>query len=633
MCGICGGVRFDGGKVFDEGVLEAMVASLEHRGPDDAGVHVEGGVALGFRRLEILDLSRHGRQPMANADGSVHLVFNGEIYNHRELRRDLEARGHRYRGRSDTESVLYQYQERGTELFGDLLGMFALAIWDRRRRRLVLGRDRVGKKPLYLWEGGGRLLFASELKALLADPEVSREVDLPALADYLSYGYVPAPRAIFAGIRKLTPGTFLEVGAEGRTQRRYWSLRFEPAWEAADRAGRKRAKEELIGRLEEAVAARLESDVPLGAFLSGGVDSSTVVALMARVSKTPVHTASVGFEAAELDELPAARAFARRLGIEASEMVVRPDALEALERICWHFDEPFGDASAVPTYYLCQMARQRVTVALSGDGGDEAFAGYRHYRFERVEERLRRLLPAPLRGLGFGALAWLAPKGDWLPRVLRAKTLLTNLSLPPARALAHSADRLKFVGLESILRPELREQLDGYHPGEPVLRALEDCRTSDPVSRAQHLDSRLWLPEDILVKVDRASMAHSLEVRSPFLDHRLLEFAARCPSEWWLAGAESKAMLKEVARPWVGDETLHRKKQGFSPPIASWLRGELRPRIEDELLAPDSRSARYLDPARMAALWKMHSSGRRDLTDLFWCLVVFETWHRTWVTN
>ena len=633
MCGICGGVRFDGGEVFAPGVLEAMVASLEHRGPDDAGIHREEGVALGFRRLEILDLSEHGRQPMANPDGTVRIVFNGEVYNHRELRRDLETRGYRYRGHSDTESILYRYEDRGTEVFCDLLGMFALAIWDQRRRRLILGRDRAGKKPLYIWEGGGRLLFASEMKALLADPEVSREIDPRALADYLPYGYVPAPRAIFEGIRKLPPATSLEVTRAGSTQRRYWSLSFEPAWDASDRKARNRAKKELEGRLEEAVEARLESDVPLGAFLSGGVDSSTVVALMARASDSPVRTASVGFGGGADDELPAAREFAKRVGAEASEMVVRPDALEALEKICWHFDEPFGDPSAVPTYYLCKMARRQVTVALSGDGGDEAFAGYRHYRFERIEDRLRRLLPGPFRGPSFGVLARLAPKWDWLPRVLRAKTLLTNLSLAPERALAHSADRLKFVGLASILRPELRESLGGYDPAEPVFRAFEKTRVPvDPVSRAQHLDMRLWLPEDILVKVDRASMAHSLEVRSPFLDHRLLEFAARCPSEWWLSGATSKALLREAALPWVGEETLRRGKQGFSPPIENWLRNELRPRIEDELLARGSRSARYLEIDRMRSLWKIHCSGQRDLCDLFWCLMVFETWHRTWIS-
>lgn len=631
MCGIAGGVRFDGGPVFAPGVLERMTKVLRHRGPDDEAFHREGGAALGFRRLQILDLTPTGRQPMANADGSIRIVFNGEIYNHQELRRDLEGRGYRFRGRSDTESIVYGYEEKGTAIVKELRGMFALAVWDRRRRRLLLARDPVGKKPLYWWEGEGRLLFASEPKALLEDPAVPRVLDPRGLATYLTYGYVPAPRTIFRGIHKLEAGTWLEVAGPGARPRRYWELRFGEPDRASDRAARDRAREELAALLEEAVRIRLESDVPLGAFLSGGLDSSAVVSLMARLLDHPVVTASIGFEDAAFDELPQARAFARRVGAEIHDRVVRADALEALDRIAFHFDEPFADASAVPTWYVCQMARERVTVALSGDGGDEAFVGYRHYRFERLEHRLRHLLPEPLRRPVFGALAAAYPKADWLPRALRGKTLLKNLSLPPDAAFAHSSQRLKFLSLGDLLRPEIARELEGFDPGDSMRCLYREGGSDDPVRRAQHVDSRAWLPEDILVKVDRASMAHALEVRAPLLDPRILTFAARCPSSWWLRGGETKSLFREVIRPWVGDDTLRRPKQGFSPPLRRWLLEDLRPRVEEELLAADSRVTSWLDRDRLHGLWRSFAGGRRDLSDFFWSLVVLETWHRVWL--
>jgi asparagine synthase (glutamine-hydrolysing) len=623
MCGISGVFHYGDGQTAEGPSLRRMAAAIVHRGPDDEGFLEDGAVGFAFRRLSIIDLGG-GHQPILSEDGERAIIFNGEIYNFPELRRDFEAQGRRFLTRSDTEVILAAYERHGESCAEKLRGMFAFAVWDRRHRRLLLGRDRLGVKPLYYYDDGRTLVFGSEIKAILAHENLRLAIDPEAVADYFSLRYVPAPRSIFRQIRKLPPGHVLAVEAGGTPRlRRYWALRFQPDETKTEAQW----VEGLRHHLDEAVRIRLMSEVPLGAFLSGGIDSSAVVATMARWSDRPVSTHSIGFSEAAFDETPHARQLAQHCHTDHHEQTIRPDALAVIDKLAWHFDEPFADASAVPTYYVSKMAREKVTVALSGDGGDESFAGYaRRYAFERREDRIRRLLPTPVRRILFGLPARIYPKADWLPRPLRAKTMLTNLALAPHEAFFNTMSLASGTGLSSLLSPGFRAQIDGYVPSELFRRLMADSGTGDPVSRAQYVDIHTFMVDDILAKVDRASMAVSLEAREPLLDHVLMEYAATIPSRFKLQGNDGKVIFKAAIADRVPASILARKKQGFEIPIGAWFKGPIRDFAGDVLFSQRTSAEDFLDASEVRRLWDRHQSGIGDHTHSLWTVMMFKLW-------
>jgi asparagine synthase (glutamine-hydrolysing) len=625
MCGIAG--VFDWGGLPEprrSELLAAMTRTLVHRGPDDEGYFLDPDVGLGFRRLSIIDLAG-GHQPLSNEDGTVWVVFNGEIYNYRDLTRELEAKGHVFRTRSDTEAIVHAYEEWGTSCLDRFRGMFAFAVWDQKRRQLFLARDRLGKKPLYYARVGGTFLFGSEIKALLPFPGLECPLDLEAITDYLSLLYVPAPKTAFRTVRKLPPAHYLLVRPEGMQLQRYWDLHFTPA-DAADG----RVAEDLLQRLQEAVAIRLRSDVPLGAFLSGGLDSSTVVALMARALDSPVVTSSIGFPDDAFNELEYARAVATHLNTEHHEQMVAPDALEVLERLVWHYDEPFGDSSAVPTYYVSQMARRHVTVALSGDGGDESFAGYRRYYFDVRENKVRNLVPAALRRPVFGLLGALYPKADYLPQIFRGKAFISNVARTPWEAYFFSVSGFNGADKGRLLSPDAQGAVASYRTAALFEELYHAADGPDSLSRIQYIDFKTYLPDDILAKVDRASMANSLEVRCPLLDHLLVEHVATLPAHLKLRGTRTKVILKEAVRRLLPPGIIHRKKMGFAIPIGSWLRRELRPLVEEYVLGSTARHGLF-DGGATTRLWREHQSGLRDRTPELWVILMFNLWYDRFV--
>jgi asparagine synthase (glutamine-hydrolysing) len=626
MCGICGIYNLDGRPV-DRDLLQRMNDTLIHRGPDAEGFYVDGNIGLGHRRLSIIDLEA-GKQPMANDDGSIQVVFNGEIYNFLELREPLEAKGYRFRTKSDTETIIYCYEEWGEGFVSKLRGMFAIALWDARRKKLVLVRDRIGKKPLFYYQDRNRIVFASELKAIITDSSISRDMDLQALDTYLSFGYVPSPQSIFQGVRKLPPAHLAIGTPEGFEIRAYWRLDMER--EISPRP-EEEILEELKSLFDEAVRLRLISDVPLGAFLSGGVDSSAVVAAMSgRMDGNPVKTASVGFSEKRFDELEYARVVAKRYHTDHTEFVVEPNALEILETIVWHLDEPFADASAIPTYYVSKMARQKVTVALSGDGGDETFAGYiQRYYMNRLENNIRKKVPVILRRNVLGPLSKVYPKADFLPRPLRLKTFLSNLSLPLEQAFFRD---MSFYFLpemkQKLYLPEVAAGVREHAAFEVLGKRFAENQNPDVTTRVQYVDINTYLPEDILVKVDRMSMANSLEVRAPILDHKLMEYAGTLPSSLKLRGRESKYILKKINKDRLPREILYRKKQGFCVPLAAWLRGQLKDFARETLFSPESRLGDYFNMSYVEDLWKGHHGGRQDCSAPVWGLMMFELWQQ-----
>lgn len=626
MCGICGIYHFDGQRI-DKALLQRMNNTLIHRGPDGEGYFIDSSIGLGHRRLSIIDLEG-GKQPMGNEDGSIQVVFNGEIYNFLNLKRDLEAKGYRFRTRSDTETIIYGYEEWGEDFVQKLRGMFAIALWDSRRRKLLLIRDRIGKKPLYYYLGKDRILFASEIKALISDKRIPREIDPTALDSYLSFGYVPSPLSIFKGIRKLPPAHIAVCKPGDFSVRQYWHL--DMGKEASPQS-EKEILENLRALFDEAVQLRLTSDVPLGAFLSGGVDSSAVVASMADlIGKEPVKTATIGFSEKRFDEMEYARIVAEQYQTDHTEFVVNPDALEVLENIVWHLDEPFADASAIPTYYVSKMARQKVTVALSGDGGDEIFAGYiNRYYMNRLEGSIRKKLPFFLRKKVLGPIGEIYPRVDYLPRPLRLKRFLSNLS--------HSFEQAYFRDMSFYFLPEMKKKL--YRP--EFQTAIKDFnafdilgdhfkvnQSSDSTTRVQYVDIKTYLTEDILVKVDRMSMAHSLEVRAPLLDHRLMEYAGGLPSNLKLKGKESKYIFKKMLEGRLPQNILYRKKQGFSIPLAVWLRGRMKDFVEKTLFTNKAGSHPYFNSEYIKDLWKSHLSGRQDNAYPLWGLMMFQLWQQ-----
>jgi len=619
MCGIAGIMSFDGPLPAEvDSRLRAAAGSLRHRGPDDEGFFRQGEMGLAFRRLSILDLAG-GHQPMTNEDGTIQVVFNGEIYNYRELARSLADRGHRFRTRSDTEVLVHLYEEKGESFVEELRGMFAIALWDSRERRLLLVRDRLGIKPLFYRVDDHEICFASEIKGILALQEsLPRRVDEESLVRFLTFFYLPGERTFFQGIRKLPPAHVMECRAGRVSMRRFWALPEADPAPPFDRVG---AVERLRELLEESVRLRLISDVPLGAFLSGGIDSSTVVALMQRVSPDPVRTFTIGFEEEESNEIPFARQVARALGTDHHELVVRPEAVKLVDIVLSAFDEPFGDASSIPTYLVSRLARSRVTVALSGDGGDELFAGYTRYRSLVRLARLRRL-PSGLRHLASEALSRCLGDRLWALRI--AGALRRSLRKFPADYL-ESVNFLLDPGVSTAIRPEWLEAARSVGWEVPV------GEWRDPVDGAQRLDLHHYLPEDILAKVDRMSMACSLEVRVPLLDHKVVEFVASLPPRWKRERGRPKSLLLEAGGQAVPREAWDRPKQGFGIPLARWFRTELREYVCDVLLDDRAQQRGIWNRRGMESLIARHRDGVWDLSEHLWAYLALELWHRKYL--
>jgi asparagine synthase (glutamine-hydrolysing) len=591
-----------------------MCDALAHRGPDDEGFYVGPGVGLGMRRLSIIDLAT-GHQPIANEDGSVWVVFNGEIYNYQELRAELERRGHVFATSTDTETIVHLYEEHGPAAVERLRGMFALALWDDKRRQLLLARDRLGIKPLYVADGGDRLLFASELKAILALGEVEPRLDWRALSHMFAFQATPADASLIDGVRKLPPGTRLVAQAGGRRQaKRYWDVRFEP-----DRAHDEAYfVERLRELLTESVRVHLVSDVPLGAFLSGGIDSSAVVALMSRQKAGPIKTFSIGFTDQDFSELAHARTVARAFGTDHRELVLEPDALGILEEVAWHLDEPLGDPSAIPTYLVSRLAAESVTVVLSGDGGDELFAGYDKYVVEGRERRYG-LVPRPLRRL-IGRLP------DVMPERMRGRRFLRHFALDGAERYLDATSMFRAEEQARLFTPEVAARLAGYDPWDSLRPSLGEG-TAHWLSTLQRADINGYLPLDILTKVDRMSMAHSIETRVPLLDHRVVEFAATIPPELQLKQGVTKHVFKAAMRGILPDAIIDRRKQGFAVPLGRWFRGRLAGVLRELLLSPASRQRGIIEPSFVERLIERHEAGR-PLDMELWTLLSFELWCR-----
>jgi asparagine synthase (glutamine-hydrolysing) len=626
MCGIAGIFDLRGRGEADRALLRRMTEILGHRGPDGDGFYYAPGLGLGHRRLAIVDLAT-GDQPQFNEDGTVCVVFNGEIYNFQPLMAELASLGHIFRTRSDTEVIVHAWEQWGEACLDHFNGMFAFALWDERRESLFLARDRLGEKPLYYGVlGDGRVLFASELKSLLSSPDIDRRFDPQAIEEFFAYGYIPDPRSIYLGVRKLAPAhcLLLRRGEPPAEPRPYWDVRFVDS--AAARTGE--VKEELIARLRQSVRMRMIADVPLGAFLSGGVDSSGVVAMMAGLQQEPVSTFSIAFGAKGWDESAYAADIARRYRTDHHVREVDPNSFDLLDRLATIYDEPFGDSSAIPTFRVCAMARENVTVALSGDGGDEVFAGYRRYRWHCFEEQVRRVLPAALRRPLFGGLGAIYPKLDWAPRPLRAKATLQELARDTVEAYFSSVSICGDGLRQRLFSPALLRELQGYNAVEVLRSHLRRCGSEHPLSQVQYADFKTYLPGDILTKVDRASMASSLEVRVPLLDHTLVEWAAQLPPGLKLAGREGKHVFKAALEPYVAKEILYRPKQGFAVPLAAWFRGPLRRRLRDNLLGPGLREAGLFDMRAVAALLDRHQSGERDHSAALWTLSMMEAFLR-----
>ncbi|MBF6590969.1 MAG: asparagine synthase (glutamine-hydrolyzing) [Ktedonobacterales bacterium] len=638
MCGICGVLGLDGHLTIAEPVLRRMSAAQHHRGPDDEGFFRAPGVGFGFQRLAILDLTPTGHQPMTNEDESLWLIFNGEIYNYRELVPELERAGHQFRSRSDSEVILHGYEQWGTECLQRFNGMFAFAIWDRRARRVFIARDRLGVKPLYYWSDGELFAFGSELKSLLALPQVPRELDTDALRAYLTYEYVPTPRSIFRNIAKLPAGHALEIPLDGtragaRTAdwrpHSYWNVQF--GTDAGSHRTLDEYAEELRSLLRAAVARRLISDVPLGAFLSGGIDSSCVVALMAEVGTERPKTFSIGFAEETFSELRYAEMVARRFNTEHHVEILNPDARELIAAVADALDEPFADASALPTYLVSRMARQHVTVALAGDAGDELFAGYDWYRAQRLAAATVDRLPESARGRLRALAAHISPtpkkKG---PRNI-ARRLLEGTSLPAALQQVRWQTFWQAGDLSQVLVSET--DAPASDRDAEVLALLAGSGSAVPLDQQQYADIKRYLPDDILVKVDRMSMAVSLETRGPFLDYTLVEFAARLPAALRLHGLDTKYLLKYAMRDLLPDAIIHRPKLGFNIPYKNWLRQELRDLMREALAPARLRAQGIFQPAYVDGLVREHLAGTRDHAHQLWQLLMFELWSERYLTS
>jgi asparagine synthase (glutamine-hydrolysing) len=625
MCGIAGLFDGLGQEEFDRGLLVRMADAIAHRGPDAEGYYLEPGVALAHRRLAIVDLSS-GQQPMYSADGNVVVVFNGEIYNFRELTAELSALGHVFRTRSDTEVIVNGWQAWGPAAVQRFAGMFAFALWDKRAQTLILARDHLGKKPLYYTvENGRRLAFASELKALAPCSWISRKISAEAVEDYLGFGYVPDPRSIYSDIQKLPPAHIM-VWKRGGTPKiaAYW----QPDLSQRQNITMEAAAEDLDARLEKAVKQRLVSEVPLGAFLSGGVDSSGVVAHMAHAEGRPIKTCTIGFGEVSHDERVYARRLVQRYATDHVEKVIDPDFMthspDLLDRVAAAYDEPFADNSAIPTFQVCAAAREHVTVALSGDGGDESFGGYRRYPWHMREHAVRDALPGGLRRAIFGFLGRVYPQLAWAPRVLRARTTFRELSLDAPEAYFSNVAVINGPLRDALYTPRFMSDLQGYQASQVISRLMRDAPADNPLLQAQYVDMKTWLAGRMLVKVDRASMANALEVRSPLLDYTLFQWALSLPTEQKVHGGQGKVVLKKSLEPHVPHELLYRPKQGFGTPMASWLRGKLQPIIRKAVSSPVLLDAGYFKPEALSRLVDEHTTGSRDHQAVLWSVLMLE---------
>ena len=622
MCGIVGVMDVSGTREISRALLVRMNEAQHHRGPDAEGVHLEPGMGLGHRRLSIIDLST-GQQPLYNEDGTVVVIFNGEIYNFQALIPELTRLGHVFRTRSDTEVIVHAWEEWGEACVSRFRGMFSFALWDRNKQTLFLARDRLGVKPLYYTVlSDGALAFGSELKSLTAHPKFRKDLDPLAIEEYFAFGYIPEPRTIYKAAHKLPPAHTLTLrrGQPVPAPTQYWDVRFTLDNPIAERE----AEEELVERLRESVRLRMISDVPLGAFLSGGVDSSAVVAMMAGVTQGPVNTCSISFSDPAFDESKYAQKVAERYRTRHCVDRVDSDDFGLIDVLASTYDEPYADSSAIPTYRVCQLARRHVTVALSGDGGDESFGGYRRYRLHTMEERVRSVLPLSLRRPAFGLLGRVYPKADWAPQVFRAKTTFQALARSSVAAYFHSVSILTDDMRAALYSNGFKAQLGGYNAAEVFRRHAARAGTDDPLALIQYLDLKTYLVGDINTKVDRASMAHSLEVREPLMDHPLVEWLATLPSGLKLRGQEGKRLLKKAMEPHLPSEVLYRRKMGFAVPLARWFRGPLRDRVRSALLGPRLADSGYFNRAYLEHLIARHDSGARDYSVSIWTLLMFD---------
>ena len=627
MCGISGLFDTQGLRSYDRALVSRINDIQAHRGPDEDDLHLEPGLALGHRRLSVIDLAT-GQQPQFNADASVGIVFNGEIYNFQELVPELKALGYVFRTRSDTEVIVHAWSAWGTACVHRLRGMFAFAIWDRAQQSLFLARDRMGVKPMhYAWLPDGSFIFGSELKVITAHPGFVREIDPKAVEDYFSFGYVPDPRCIYRNAHKL-PAAHTLLLRRGEADQPapvpYWDVQFtnDNPIEQAD------AEVELRDRVRESVKLRLIADVPLGAFLSGGVDSSAVVATMAGLTDTPVQTCAIGFDDPRFNESEFAQQVADRYKTDHRLEIVKSDDFDLIDTLAWLYDEPYADSSAIPTYRVCEMARKHVTVALSGDGGDESLGGYRRYRMHLGEERVRNRLPQGLRQSVFGTLGRLYPKADWAPRMFRAKTTFQAMAMDSVQAYHHSMSHLRADQRARLFSPAFQRELGGYNAIEVFREHAQRAQTDDPLALIQYLDYKTWLVGDINTKVDRAAMAHSLEVREPLMDHQLIEWLATLPSDLKIQGGEGKAVFKKAFEPLLPNDVLYRPKMGFSVPLAKWLRGPLAQRMRESVLSPRMLDSGYFNATVLERMVKEHLSGQSDHSTPLWMLIMFDAFLR-----
>jgi asparagine synthase (glutamine-hydrolysing) len=611
-----------GGRAVDEALLRRMNDTQHHRGPDEGDIYIEPGVGFGHRRLSVIDIAM-GQQPLGNEDGSVMVCYNGEIYNYRELTAQLKELGHTFKTRSDTEVIVHAWEQWGEDCVHHFRGMFAIGLWDRNKQVMFLARDRLGVKPLYYaMTPDGWFAFSSELKALRMHPSLPREIDPQAVEDYFAYGYVPEPKTIYKGALKLSPGFRLtqKVGAPLAAPEQFWDVPFK----LHEKMTESDAQGELVERLREAVKIRLVAEVPLGAFLSGGVDSSAVVAMMAGLDEGAVHTCSIAFKDKAFDESEYAQQVAQLYKTDHFVETVDTDDYGLLDTLAHLYDEPYADSSAIPTYRVCQLARKRVTVALSGDGGDENLAGYRRYRYAMAEQSVRGRIPEALRKPVFGTLGRMYPKADWAPRVFRAKTTFEALSRDLVEGYFHGVSIMSDAMRARLFSPRFRAGLQGYSAIDVMRGHAAKSPTDDPLSMIQYLDMKTYLPGDILTKVDRASMAHALEVRVPLLDHKLVEWISGLPPDMKLKGSEGKYIFKKAMEKYLPHDILYRRKQGFAVPLAAWFRGPLRERVQQALLGPTLADTGMFNQDFLRELVEQHLSGRRDYSAPIWSLLMFE---------
>lgn len=620
MCGFVGEFKFNGQNV-DENTLNKMRDCLQHRGPNDSGAFCQGSIGLGFRRLSILDLSPAGHQPMSNEDGTVWIVFNGEIYNFQELRLELEKKGHKFKSNTDTETIIHLYEEEGEQCLQKLRGMFAFAIWDSRRQQLFIARDRIGKKPLKYYIDNDGIVFASELKAILKHPRVSKEPDPLAIHHYLTLQYVPAPLTGFKNIRKLKPAHYLLIKKNHIEERKYWDLNFNLKKQKSEEEW----KCDILKSFEESVKLRLISDVPLGAFLSGGIDSSAVVGMMAKHSAKPVKTFSIGFNEATHNELPYARMIAKQFGTDHTEFIVEPKAVDILPKIAYHYEEPYADSSALPTYYLSEMTRRYVTVALNGDGGDENFAGYERYPIFLFADQMRRIVPFPIRR-GLKSIAGIVQRVHPTTLTDRGLRFLSSLENDPARRYLEYMQYFSDESKSAIYHPEFLSQTQKQRTTDLMAEKFNESGTKDALDQLLYADIMSYLPDDLLVKVDIASMAVSLEARSPLLDHIFMELAASIPASFKVCGNQKKLIFRNALRGFIPDQILDRRKMGFGVPIEHWFRGSLNGYIREHLL--DGRFARrnIVKQQFVSELVEKHTKGKINYANQLWALLMLELW-------